>query len=101
LIILKLDCDFKRYGAGSNASVSALCFWFCVQLFTQSESDLTSAISSKNFVSDINKPNEFENVSIPADSSDQAILGDDREVVPITEPEGETVVDAAVHADNN
>jgi hypothetical protein len=101
LIILKLDCDFERYGAGSNASVSALCFWLCVQLFTQSESHLTSAISSKNSVSDIIQPHESENVSLPADSSDQAILGDDREVVPITEPEGEAVVDAAADADNS
>ena len=101
MIILKLDCDFKSYGAGSNASVSALCFWLCVQLFTQSESDLTSAISSKNSVSDIIQPDESENVSLPADSSDQAILGDDQEVVPITEPEGEAVVDAAAEADNS
>jgi hypothetical protein len=101
LIILKLDCDFKHYCAGSNASVSALCFWLCVQLFTQSETDSSSAISSKNSVSGIIQPNESENVIIPADSSDQAILGDDGEVVPITEPEGETVVDAAAHADNS
>lgn len=85
--------DFEPYDAGSNPSISALCFWFCVQIFAQSTSVSSSAISSENSAAAIIESAATEIISTPANSSEQAVLGDDREVAPISEPEGVAVVE--------
>jgi len=66
----------KFFYAGSNAAVSALLVWLCVQKFAQTSSASAIAISSENLVAAQVEPAESEMMHPPADSSEQPILDD-------------------------
>ena len=59
--------------AGSNAAVSALLVWLCVQKFAQTSSASAIAISSENLVAAQVEPAEAEMMHPPADSTEQPI----------------------------
>ena len=92
-IVTNCGFYFDSYDTGSNPSISALCFWFCVQIFAQSTSVSTSAISSENSVAALVETAASQIVSPPADSGEQDVLSDDREVVPNAELNAVAAVD--------
>jgi hypothetical protein len=84
--------------SGSNLSVSAMLFWLSVQTFAQ----LASTNASENSVAATIEPDVSETSNSLAESSEQAVLEDDKEVASVLEPEvSGTAVEVAPDSANS